>query len=80
MHLNLLSEFTHRCVSILEIIGDKASGAKNFDEAVSAYSTALSVDHPSLLTILNKWARIVLQRSSGSEAWGAAAEVRLPSR
>ena len=61
-------------------MGDKASDAKNFDEAVSAYSTALSVGHSSLLTVLNKWARIILLRSSGSEAWGAATEVRLPSR
>ena len=61
-------------------MGDKASDAENFDEAVSAYSTALSIDHSFLLTTLNKWARIVLLRSSGIEAWGAAAKVLLPSR
>ena len=61
-------------------MGDKASDANNFDEAVSAYSIALSVGHSSLLTVLNKWARIVLLRSSGIEAWGAAAEVCPPSR
>ena len=59
--------------------GRQGIGRREFDEAVSAYSTALSLSHSSLLMVLNKWARIILLRSSGIEAWGAAAEVRLPS-
>ena len=61
-------------------MGDKASDAKNLDEAILAYSTALSVGHSSLLPVLNKWARIVVVRGSCSEAWDAAAEVGLLSR
>ena len=36
-----ISEFTHRCVTTLERIGDEASDIKNHDEAVAVYSTAL---------------------------------------
>ena len=46
------------------------------DEAVAAYSTALSLT--TSVTVLTKWARIILIRCSASEALGAAAKVRLP--
>ncbi|KAI9570046.1 hypothetical protein HD554DRAFT_2327718, partial [Boletus coccyginus] len=39
-----LSGFTHRCIMALERVGDEASNAGKQDEAVAAYSTALSLD------------------------------------
>ena len=69
------SEFTHRCTTKLENIGDEASNAEKQDEAVSAYSTALSLSPSTPHTVLVKWAGMMLVRSSASEASSAAAKV-----
>ena len=74
----LSSEITRKCVSELDIYGDKASHAMKHDEAVAAYSTALSLSIQASDTVLNKWARIILIRCSASEALGAAATVCFP--
>ncbi|KAF8546701.1 hypothetical protein OG21DRAFT_1527654 [Imleria badia] len=42
------SEFTDRCVMMLERVGDEPSNAEKRDEAVAAYSAALSLAHKAL--------------------------------
>ena len=71
----LSSEITHKCVSKLEVHGDETSHAMKHDEAVAAYSAALSLTFQVSDTVLNEWARIILIRRSASEALGAAAKV-----
>lgn len=71
-------EFTHRCVSALERIGNEALDIQKHDEAIAAYSTALSLSHSTSNTVLIKWARAMLIRGSGSKALGAAAKVCFP--
>jgi hypothetical protein len=70
-----LSEFTHRCATKLERVGDEASNAKKQDEAVSAYSTALSLSSSTPDTVLVKWTRVMLKGGSAHEALSAAAKV-----
>ena len=59
----------------LERIGDKASNIKKDDEAVAAYSTALSLGPSSPNTLLIKWANRMLIRGSAHEALSAASKV-----
>jgi hypothetical protein len=59
----------------LEKVGDEASNAEKQDEAVSAYSTALSLNPSNSTTVLIKWMRILLVRGSTNEALSAAAKV-----
>ena len=68
-------EFTHRCATKLERVGDEASNAKKQDDAVSAYSTALSISSSTPDTVLVKWANVMLKRGSTHEALSAAAKV-----
>ena len=75
---SLPSEFTHRCVTTLERIGDEASNIKNHDEAVAAYSTALLLSPSSPNNVLIKWASRMLVRGSAHEALSAAAKVCSP--
>ncbi|KAN0086241.1 hypothetical protein V8E55_007375 [Tylopilus felleus] len=72
------TEITHKCVSKLEVHGDETSHAMKHDEAVAAYSAALSLTFQVSDTVLNEWARIILIRRSASEALGAAAKFMLP--
>ena len=69
------SEFTHRCVTTLERIGDEASNINKHDEAVAAYSTALLLIPPAPNTVLIKWASRMLVRGSAHEVLNAAAKV-----
>jgi hypothetical protein len=52
---SLPPEFTHRCMSRLQEIGDEASSSKKYDKALSAYSTVLSLtpSHPE--GVLTGW-------------------------
>ena len=72
-------DFTNRCVSTLEANGDEASKVEKYDEALAAFSIALSlIDSPSMsCTLLIKWARLILVRGSANEALDAAATVRV---
>lgn len=70
----------HRCVSALEIAGDEASNTKNYDDAIVAYSTALSLGHSTPTCILMKWAGMVLIRGSVDEALATATKVYSTSR
>ena len=71
-----LSEFTKRCVAELESIGDAASEAKKYDEAIATYSTALSL--PSPKSVLEKWANVMLVHGSVNDAMNAAAKALFP--
>jgi len=75
----LPSQFTHRCVTMLERAGDEASNARKEDEAVAAYCTALSLGPTNPNTIMIKWADMILKHGSALEASGAATKVCSPS-
>ena len=75
--LNSQSDLTNRCASTLEANGDEASKVEKFDEALVAYSTALSLGPSSLNIILIKWVRTMLIRCSANEGLDAAPKVRV---
>lgn len=70
---SLPSEFTRRCVTVLETHGDEASKAEKRDDAVVAYATALTLSPSN--SVLMQWASILLIRSSTREVLDAAVEV-----
>ena len=72
---SLLSVFRHKCVVVLESIGDEASKAENRDEAQRVYSIALSLGPPSPNGLLFKWARLMLLHGSPNETLDAAIKV-----
>ena len=61
---------------MLERAGDEASIAEKRDEAVTAYSAALSLNPSKRNSVLVKWARMKLLDNSAHEALNAAAKVR----
>ena len=61
---------------MLERVGDEASTAEKRDEAVTAYSTALSLNPSNRNSVLMKWVRMKLLDSSAHEALNDAAKVR----
>ena len=62
---------------MLEANGDEASKVEKYDEALAAYSTALSL-HPSMShTLRIKWGRLILVRGSANEALDVAAKVHV---
>ena len=70
-----MSDFTNRCASTLEVNGDEALKVEKYDEALAAYSTALSLSPSTLRTLLTKWAKLILVIGSANEALDAAAKV-----
>ena len=72
-----MSDLTSRCASTLEVNGDEASKFEKYDEALAAYSTALSLSPSMSRTPLIKWARLILVRGSVNEALDAAAKVHV---
>jgi phosphate uptake regulator len=69
------SEFTHRCVTTLERIGDEALNITKHDEAVADYSTVLLLGPSAPNTVLIKWVSRMLIRDSTNEALSAAVKV-----
>ena len=63
---------------MLERAGDEASNAGKQDEAVAAYSTALSLSPLTPNTLLMKWASVMLIRDSADEALRDAVKVYFP--
>ena len=59
----------------LERLGDEASNTDKRDEAVEAYSTALSLSSSTVNTVLTKWTRMMLLRGSANNALDAASKV-----
>ena len=72
-----MSDFTNRCASMLAANGDEASKVEKYDEALAAYSTALSLSPPMSCTLLIKWVRLILVHRSANEALDAAIKVRV---
>ena len=72
-----MSDFTNRCASTLEANGDEASKVEKYDEALAAYSIAVSLGPSSMNIILIKWMRTMLVRCPANEALDAAAKVRI---
>ncbi|KAI9457905.1 hypothetical protein HD554DRAFT_2042200 [Boletus coccyginus] len=70
--IDWLTDFTHRCFAALERMGDEASNTGKQDEAVAAYSTALSLGPTTPNVVLTKWASIMVIRGSAVEASSAA--------
>ena len=70
-----MSDFTNRCASMLEANGDEASKVEKYDEALAAYSTALSLCPSTSRILLIKWVRLILVRGSANGAFDAAAKV-----
>ena len=62
---------------MLEAHGDETSKVEKYDEALAAYSTALSLSPSMSHTLLIKWVRLVLVRGSANKALDAAAKVRV---
>ncbi|KAF8557095.1 hypothetical protein OG21DRAFT_1495015, partial [Imleria badia] len=73
-----LAEFMHRCVMMLERVGDEESNTDKRDEALAAYSAALLLNPSNPKSVLTKWARMVLIGGSTDEALSAAAKFKLP--
>ncbi|KAG6375674.1 hypothetical protein JVT61DRAFT_3247 [Boletus reticuloceps] len=71
-------EFTHRCATSLESIGDEVLKTTQNDEALRAYSMALSLGSSNPKTLLTKWASTMLVRGSANEVLGAASKFKLP--
>ncbi|KAI9456188.1 WD40-repeat-containing domain protein [Boletus coccyginus] len=76
--IDWLTEFTHRCIAALEIVGDEASNADKWDEAITAYSTALSLGPTIPNTMMFKWANMALKRGSAREASSTATKFKVP--
>ncbi|KAG6370910.1 hypothetical protein JVT61DRAFT_10934 [Boletus reticuloceps] len=73
--MDWLAEFTTGCISTLETTGDRRSNAEKHEEALTSYSTALSLTPSNPNTLLLKWASQVLIRGSANEALCAAYKV-----
>ncbi|KAI9455062.1 hypothetical protein HD554DRAFT_298615 [Boletus coccyginus] len=76
--MDWLTELTPRCITALERVGDEASTAGKRDEAVAAYSTALSLGPSTPNTIMIKWVSMILKNGSAHEALSAATKFKVP--
>ncbi|KAI9457924.1 hypothetical protein HD554DRAFT_2331179 [Boletus coccyginus] len=76
--IDWVADFTHRCVTVLERMGDEASNTGNPDEVAAAYSTALSLGPTTPNAVLMKWTSIMLIRGSAVEASSAATKFKVP--
>ena len=72
-----MSDFTNRCASMLEANGDEASRVERYDDALAAYSTALSLSPIMSRTLQIKWAKLISVRGSANKALDVAAKVRI---
>ncbi|KAI9456194.1 hypothetical protein HD554DRAFT_2042635 [Boletus coccyginus] len=76
--IDWLTGFTHRSITALESVGDDASNADKWDEAIAAFSTALSLSPTVPNTTMFKWANMTLKRGSALEATSAANPFKVP--
>ena len=72
-----MSDFTNRCASTLEASGNEALKVEKYDEALAAYSAALSLSPSTSRTLLIEWVGLILVRGSANGALDAAAKVRV---
>ncbi|KAI9571086.1 WD40-repeat-containing domain protein [Boletus coccyginus] len=76
--IDWVAEFTQRCIAALESVGDEALNADKRDEAIAAYSTALSLGPTVPNAVTCKWANMILKRGSALEALSAANKFKVP--
>ena len=72
---HFLSDFRQRSFKKLEHLGDTAVDAQRYDEAISRYSIALSLDSPSPLGILIKRSKARVATGSWKQALDDANQV-----
>ena len=74
-YVTILSDFSQRSSIKLEYLGDTALDSKRHDEAVSHYTTALSLDLPSPRGILIKRGKAFMATGSLEQALDDANQV-----
>jgi hypothetical protein len=72
---HFLSDFRRRSLKKLEHLGDKAVDAQRYHEAISYYSTSLSINSPAPQGILLKRSKARLAAGSWKQAVDDANEV-----
>ena len=73
--MTILSDFRCRCRNKLEDVGDGAANAKQYDEAISQYTAALSLDPVSAQDLLVKRSGIYAGKGSWEDVLNDANEV-----
>ena len=73
--VTFLSDFKHRSSMELENLGDIAVDAQRYDEAISRYTSALSLNHPSAQGILIRRSKAFLAIGSWKQALDDANQV-----
>ncbi|KAF8556431.1 TPR-like protein [Imleria badia] len=74
-HLHWVLDFSQRSSKELEHLGDTALGFQQYDDAISLYTTALSLNPPSPLGILIKRGKAFLATGSWKQALDDANQV-----
>lgn len=69
-------EFRKRSFNKLEHLGDTASDIRQYDEAISNYTSALALNFPSPQSILIKRSKAFIATGSWKEALDDANQVR----
>ena len=72
---HFLLDFRQRCFKKLEHLGDTAVDAHRYDEAISHYSSALSLNFPSAQAILIKRGKARMATGSWTQALDDANKV-----
>jgi tetratricopeptide (TPR) repeat protein len=70
-----MSDFRQRSLKKLEHLGDTAVDGQRYDEAISLYSTALSLDPPSSQGVLIKRSKALVATGSWKQAIDDANQV-----
>ena len=70
------SDFKQRCVAMLQHLGDIAAEAQQHDEAITQYSTALSLNPVILQDIFVKRSKVYMAKGSWEDAIDDANRVR----
>ena len=74
-----ISDFTQRCTEKLTTLGDEASMAGKYDEAILQYTAALSLDPPQLISLLIKRSKARVQKKLWVDTLEDGNKVRLRS-
>ena len=74
-HVTVLSDFSQRAAEKPEDLGDTAAAAQRYDEAISLYTTALSLKPRSPQGILVKRSKMYMTIGSWEQALDDASQV-----
>ena len=69
-------DFKQRCAETLEHLGDIAAGAQEHDEAITQYSTALSLNPIVPRDVLMKRSKVYMEKGSWGDAIDDMNQVR----